>query len=126
MQEITIHGKRIRTNNNQLQDVMQLWNEILPMNLQGDLYAVYYNFASNYLGDYDLIIGAKEAPLSDQVTLFSGDYIEIPVENNDIVNMGKAWETIWANAQIEAKRAYKTDYEKYNKDGTISIFLSIK
>lgn len=126
MEKIIIKGKRIRTNNTTLEGVMELWQEIAALQLPGDIYAVYSNYSSNHSGNYDLLIGTETAELPDSIALENCQYMEIPVEGNSIDNVGKAWQKIWSNSDIEAKRAYQTDYEKYSQDGSIKIYLSIK
>lgn len=126
MKKIIIKGKRIRTNNTTLEGVMELWQEIAALQLSGDIYAVYSNYSSNHSGDYDLLIGTESADLPDSIALENCQYMEIPVEGNSIDNVGKAWQKIWSNSDIEAKRTYQTDYEKYSQDGSIRIYLSIK
>lgn len=126
MKKIIIKGKRIRTNNTTLEGVMELWQEIAALQLSGDIYAVYSNYSSNHSGDYDLLIGTETADLPDSIALENCQYMEIPVESNSIDNVGKAWQKIWSNSDIEAKRTYQTDYEKYSQDGSIRIYLSIK
>lgn len=126
MEKIIIKGKRIRTNNTTLEGVMELWQEIAALQLPGDIYAVYSNYSSNHSGNYDLLIGTETAELPNSIALENCQYMEIPVEGNSIDNVGKAWQKIWSNSDIEAKRAYQTDYEKYSQDGSIKIYLSIK
>lgn len=126
MKETTIRGKKIRTSNSHLQGVMELWQEILALNLSGDIYAVYFDYESNHAGEYNLLIGSETADLKDTITLANSKYLEIPVDGNSIENVGKAWQEIWSNPQIEAKRAYQTDFEKYSQDGHITIYLSVK
>lgn len=126
MKKIIIKGKRIRTNNTTLEGVMELWQEIAALQLSGDIYAVYSNYSSNHSGDYDLLIGTESADLPDSIALENCQYMEIPIEGNSIDNVGKAWQKIWSNSDIEAKRTYQTDYEKYSQDGSIRIYLSIK
>ncbi|MDF9837357.1 MULTISPECIES: effector binding domain-containing protein [unclassified Breznakia] len=126
MQETIIKGKKIRTNNNDIDAIMELWQTIFPLQLKGDMYAVYYNYASNHLGDYDLLIGTTTANLKESIQLKETKYIVVPVENNDIQNINKAWQAIWNDSQLEAKRTYQTDYEKYSEDGSITIHISVQ
>lgn len=126
MKETIIKGKQIRTNNSNLQGLMALWQEILALQLSGDIYAVYSNYESNHVSDYDLLIGTENADLVDSIALANCQYLEIPVIGNTVENVGKTWQEIWANTEIEAKRAYQTDFEKYSQDGNITIYLSIK
>jgi predicted transcriptional regulator YdeE len=126
MNKITIKGKAIRTNNASGEDIIGLWNEIFPLQLTGDIYAVYYHYASNHVSDFDFLIGTTDATLPTSITLYEGNYLTIPVRDNKIENIGETWLSIWSDSQLEAKRAYQTDYEKYSSDGSITIHLSIK
>lgn len=126
MNKTIIKGKRIRTNNATLQGVMELWQEIMSLQPQGELYAVYSNYESNYLGDYDLLIGTASNELPDSIELAQCEYLKIPVVSNNIEQVAAAWNKIWSNPEIEGKRAYATDYELYDTDGNVTIFLSMK
>ena len=37
-----ITGKKIRTNNNKIDEIISLWKEVPTLGLSGDIYAVYY------------------------------------------------------------------------------------
>lgn len=126
MNKRIIKGKKIRTNNATLEGVMELWQEIMTFQLTGDLYAIYSNYESNHLGAYDLLIGSESNALPDAIELAECEYMEFPVEGNGIECVAKAWHKIWSNPEIEGKRAYVTDYELYDTDGNVTIFLSMK
>lgn len=126
MNKRIIKGKKIRTNNATLEGVMELWQEIMTLQLTGDLYAIYSNYESNHLGAYDLLIGTESNALPDAIELAECEYMEFPVEGSGIECVAKAWQTIWANSELDRKRAYLTDYERYRADGSVSIYLSMK
>ncbi|OJG99731.1 hypothetical protein RV18_GL000070 [Enterococcus termitis] len=123
--EKTIKGKRIRTNNQRIEEIIALWSEVPAMNIAGDLYAVYSNYETNFKGDYDLLIGSEQADLQDEVKILAGEYVAIPVAEGTPEGVGKAWQKIWQDEALEKRRTYRTDIEHYQKDGTVTIFLSI-
>lgn len=119
-----IYGKGIRTNNSSMEPIMDLWGEFMQKKHKGDIYAVYTNYESDFMGDYDFYIATEESSNEFELIIPDGDYIVIDVDASKPNNqgVGEAWNYIW-NSDI--KRAYKTDFELYGADGTIKIYLSI-
>ncbi|MBK3494205.1 effector binding domain-containing protein [Viridibacillus sp. YIM B01967] len=122
--EKTIYGKCVRTNNQNTDVILSLWEDFLRLNLKGDIYGVYTNYSSDFTGDYDFHIGTEEK-FNDvsNIIIPSGNYHVVDVDNTDPKGVFNAWVDIW-NSDI--KRAYKTDFEYYSKDGSIKIFLSVE
>ena len=122
--EKQIHGKRVRTNNQNTDALLSLWEEILRLNLKGDVYAVYNNYESDFTGDYDLHIGSEEKFIDESsVIIPAGNYHVVEVDNTDPQGVFNAWVDIWKS---DIKRAYKTDFQFHSKDGDIRIFLSVE
>ena len=120
-----IKGKKIRTNNGKIDEIIQLWSYVSQMQLSGEVYAVYSNYASNFKGDYDLLIGNERANFPESSTIQAGNYVEITVADGTPENVGKAWQGIWEDANLESRRSYLTDFEYYKTDGSVSIYLSV-
>ncbi|MBY0599895.1 GyrI-like domain-containing protein [Bacillus bingmayongensis] len=119
-----IYGKKVRTNNQNTDAILNLWEEFLRLNLKGDIYGVYNNYESDFTGDYDLHIGTEEKFTDESnVIIPTGNYHVVEVDHTDPKGVFNAWVDIW-NSDI--KRAYKTDFEFYSKDGSIKIFLSVE
>ncbi|KEK21644.1 GyrI-like domain-containing protein [Bacillus gaemokensis] len=119
-----IYGKRIRTNNQNTDALLSLWEEILRLNLKGDVYAVYNNYESDFTGDYDLHIGTEEKFIDESSVIIPvGNYHVVEVDNTDPQGVFNAWVDIWKS---DIKRAYKTDFQFHSKDGSIRIFLSVE
>lgn len=119
----TIYGIKTRTNNSKPQEIGLLWEEFFKTNPQGEIYAVYTNYQSDFHGDYDLIIGSTFGKAEFEFTIPNGDYLEIPVEGNSPTDIITAWQKIWLNKKLP--RTYKVDFEKYCLDGSVKIYLSI-
>lgn len=118
-----LKGKKIRTNNKKIDEIINLWKEVPALGLNGDIYAVYFNYESDFNGDYDFLIGSKINELNDTVKIKEGNYMVWEVKNNSPEAVGDTWGEIW-NSNIE--RSYDTDFELYSKNGTIKIYIGIK
>lgn len=122
--EKQIYGKKVRTNNQNTDAILSLWEEFLRLDLKGDVYAVYSNYTSDFTEDYDLHIGTEEELTNESsVKIPAGDYYVIEVDPTVPNAVYNAWIDIW---QSDLKRAYTIDFEFYAKDGSVKIFLSIE
>lgn len=126
MPQKLIYGKKIRTNNQNPGEIIELWGEIQKSKLSGDLYAVYSNYVSDYTDDYDLLVGSEKENekglLPASVKIEAGDYYVIEVDHTDPQGVVKTWQHIWSS---DIPRTYRTDFEHYAADGTIHIYLSV-
>ncbi|PZL75201.1 hypothetical protein CI088_05560 [Enterococcus plantarum] len=123
--EKIIKGKKIRTNNHRLDEIITLWNKVPEMQLEGEFFAVYSNYESNFEGDYDLLIGSERANFPESSIIFTGQYVAIPVKESSPKGVGQAWQKIWKDEALEKRRTYLSDAEHYKADGTIAIYLSV-
>ena len=122
--EKQIYGKKVRTNNQNTDIILGLWEEFSQLNVKGDVYAVYSNYKSDFTEDYDLHIGTEEKFTNESnVTIPAGDYHVIEVDPTVPNAVYSAWVEIWNS---DLNRAYATDFEFYGKDGSVKIFLSIE
>jgi predicted transcriptional regulator YdeE len=119
---ISVYGKKIRTDNKHIGDLMNLWGEFMKKDYKGDVYGVYTNYESDYTGKYDFYIGIDSDNNEEKVEIQAGEYLIVEVDAKDSQGLAKAWNYIW-NSDI--KRTYKTDFEYYTQDGSIKIYLSI-
>ncbi|WP_304340865.1 GyrI-like domain-containing protein [Metaclostridioides mangenotii] len=122
IEEISVYGKKIRTDNKNLGSLVNFWEEFMKKEYKGDVYGVYTNYESDYTGEYDFYIGIYNDNNEEKVDIQEGEYLTIEVDAKDPQGLAKAWNYIW-NSDI--KRTYKTDFEYYSKDGSIKIYLSI-
>ena len=119
-----IYGKKVRTNNQNTDVILGLWEEFSRLNVKGDVYAVYSNYTSDFTEDYDLHIGTEEELTNERnITIPAGNYHVIEVDSTVPNAVFSAWVEIWNS---DLNRAYTTDFEFYGKDGSVKIFLSIK
>jgi predicted transcriptional regulator YdeE len=131
MQLYLING--IRTNNfndeQMMGKIQTMWAEAY-CNLeqyQNSIYGVYYDYKSNYKGDYSLSVAIEEnygksfieIPESEKYVIFKVD----PTDEQGII---KTWNKIWKQEEAGVlKRAYSYDFEKYYPSGEIEIYIAI-
>ncbi|WP_430603686.1 hypothetical protein IGJ02_001257 [Enterococcus sp. DIV0724b] len=123
--EKIIKGKKIRTNNHRLDEIIALWNKVPEMHLDGEFFAVYSNYESNFQGDYDLLVGSEQADFTESSVIHTGEYVEVSVAEASPKGVGEAWQKIWKDEALEKRRTYLSDVEHYKADGTIVIYLSV-
>ncbi|MCT6923206.1 effector binding domain-containing protein [Metasolibacillus sp.] len=119
--EKKIVGTSIRTNNNSPETIGQLWEKMMASGLQGDIFAIYHNYESDFTGDYDLTIGTEQVG-ANAVIIPAGQYEVMDVDMSQPNAVFLAWTTIWQSA---IPRAYSTDFEHYAQDGSVKIYLSV-
>lgn len=124
---------KIRTNNfndpNIIKKIGDMWTVSLSDKLTDKkiLYGVYYEYESNYKGDYTLAI-AIEDKSEDSLSIPDNVEYEVFKVNTDkeqgILN---AWNKIWKKEENnQIKRLYTYDFEKYYPNGEIDIFIAVK
>ncbi|EAG9190645.1 TPA: effector binding domain-containing protein [Listeria monocytogenes] len=123
-ENIEIFGKKIRVNNDNFSPIAELWGDVMVDKPAGDIFVVYSNYASDYKGDYDLLVGTKDWDEEKSVLIKAGDYLVFSVDNASHKGVEETWQKIWAR-DSELKRAYKTDFEWYHTSGEIDIYISI-
>lgn len=103
----------------------EYWEKYLSLNLQNTItYAFYFNYESNYKGDYDFTIGGENYfPNSISISINEDNYKIFKCNLSTIID---TWRTIWSLEEIgELQRSYNIDFEKHHNDGTIEIYISI-
>ena len=117
-----IYGNKVRTNNHDNIIFSKKWEDFLQNKVNGDIYAIYSNYESDYTGNFDFMIGTEEKSGEDSITIENGEYYVWEVESKDPSDVGKAWREIWIS---DIPRAYKTDFEIYKTNGSVAIYLSV-
>ncbi len=125
--KIHIHGIAVTTSNAQaVEDLGWLWqrfyNETIaakvPYRINDDIYVVYTDYESNYLGVYTCIIGFRvpeDAPAAKGMTIRSfepGKYKPFIAKGEMPFSIREAWKNIWFEEE-KLNRAYTADFEVY-------------
>lgn len=124
----------IRTNNFNDEKVVEkikvMWTETSQKlsGYQKAVYGVYYDYESNYKGDYTLSAATCgkngesfiEIPESEKYKVFK-------VDTTDDQGIMKTWSTIWQQEEMGVLlRAYTYDYEKYYPNGEVEVYIAVK
>ncbi|GAA0373164.1 GyrI-like domain-containing protein [Paenibacillus motobuensis] len=90
------------------------------------IYGVYHNYESNYKGDYDLSIATSSFNTAKKLTVSEQGYTIFKVDRSKENGVFEAWQHIWALEESgELDRTYTLDYEKYDVNGEIEIFIAV-
>jgi predicted transcriptional regulator YdeE len=126
--------KSVRTNNFYDEAIMQkitdMWKEASSLLINKDevKYGLYYDYESNYKGNYTVSVAVEGSDHNSQIKIPNSNKYEIFEVNslgeNGILN---AWKEIWRREeQGVLKRAYSFDFEKYYPNGQVEIHIAIK
>jgi predicted transcriptional regulator YdeE len=142
-----IIGSEIRTTNDDARcftDIPLHWQRFMqdnllakiPEKMDGDIYGVYTHFENagkNNQGQYSLIIGCRVtdtaiAPADlTAITIPAGNYRQFHVENGQREKVGETWQTIWSIPTAEKQNwSFKCEFELYQANGEIDIFIGLK
>jgi predicted transcriptional regulator YdeE len=142
---VTVQGLVVRTRNaDEAQPstarIGALWAEfgqqIAPSLAPGALtYGVYHHYESNADGMFDVLAGAdaQSAPFGDalgltRVDIANGPYLVFETHGAPPQAVIEAWGQIWryfADPECVHQRAYTTDFERYQVDGQIDIYIAV-
>jgi|SRR5690625_285887 len=123
----------IRTNNFNdelvMQKIMGMWKgaSIELSEHEGNTYGLYYEYESDYKGDYTLSV-AIEGKNKSSITIPEDKKYEVfKVDTSVEQGILNTWNEIW-NKEKEGQldRAYTYDFEKYYPDGNIDIYIAVK
>ena len=137
----TVKGLQVRTKNAdemnpETQKIAPLWgrffNEVLPTLGEGaTMYGVYYNYESDAMGPFDVLVGADALAVTDEmksIELQAGKYLMFPVKGELPQAIIDTWMQIWAyfeDPSIDEKRAYETDFELYKSADEVEIYIGV-
>ena len=130
--ELTIINK-IRTNNfnddRVMQKITDLWKGALTelSNHEGNTYGLYYEYESDYKGDYTLGVAIEGKDESTVVIPHDTKYEVFKVNTDEEQGIFNTWNEIWKKEEEgQLERAYTYDFEKYYPDGSIDIYIAVK
>ncbi|MEN8698236.1 GyrI-like domain-containing protein [Bacillus infantis] len=126
--------KSVRTNNFKDETIMQkiseMWKEASSIlrNHEEVKYGLYYDYESDYKGDYTLSVAKESSNNNPTVKIPETTKYEIfEVDTLDEFGILNAWREIWDREEKgELKRAYSYDFEKYYPSGKIEIHIAAK
>jgi predicted transcriptional regulator YdeE len=114
----------------------------IPNKVDSTIYAVYTNYASDYNGEYDFIVGMKVSsvpavPLGMVVKKVpQGKYAVVASAKGPVAQVvPQAWQRIYTlddNKQLGGARAYKADFEVYHQrsqnpqESQVDLYIGLK
>jgi predicted transcriptional regulator YdeE len=143
---IGISTRTTNENGQSTKDIEALWGKFwgeeiqkqIPNKVGDEIYAVYTDYETEFTGHYATIIGLSVSSLENIPKGFVGITIETGVYQK-FVSKGKmpeavfnTWLEIWANKELNLKRAYKADFtihgQKYydGENAEVETFISVK
>lgn len=121
--EKKVYGITGRGNNSNPAPIGIAWQKFVKIKPAGECYGIYTNYASDYRGDYDFILASPvQFETAEPFVLVAGDYLEFEVSEGQ-AGVAKMWEKIWS---MDINRAYTTDFEHYQNDGKVKIYIALK
>lgn len=124
----------VRTNNFKddliMQKITGMWKEALSLlNNQNEvIYSVYYDYESDYKGDYSISVAIESSTNKCSIEIPNNNQYEIfIVDSTDEQGVLNTWKEIWGSEEKGTlKRAYSYDFEIYYPNGQIEIHIAIK
>lgn len=140
IKSFNVSGMSIRTNNEkemnpETSTIFELWNilfekNILNITTASETYGVYSSYENNDNGDYTVVAGIKTDKKNEfeTITIQEGEYLVFTKDGSIPKAVIEAWEDVWSyfNSEVEEKRAYKTDFERYIGVNKVEVYIGIK
>jgi predicted transcriptional regulator YdeE len=114
----------------------------IPNKADGNIYAVYTDYAGDHNGEYSLTIGARVADGSPMPaglvlkTVPAGNYAVVTSEKGPVAKVViAAWQRAWdleQKKELGGARAYKADFELYDQraenseESQVDLYLGLK
>lgn len=131
LSDLNIVGISVRTSNKENKaviDIGNLFNQFFSLNmmekienkLSTDIYCVYTDYESDFMGDYTVFLGCCVESLNNQPDYLHAKYIpklqyrKYTSKGNIQAAVGKTWNEIWSDTSIPRK--YAADFDIYGKD----------
>lgn len=125
----------VRTNNfaaDMGEKIGGLWQQVMAeIEPTAPIYGVYHDYETDYSGDYTLSLAVESPEKGKKMLVDEGNYQIFPVdltpEDPSRNNVAETWQKIWALEQAgNIQRRYEKDFEKYEQDGSVAIYISIE
>ena len=142
LNEKIIAGIAIRTNNEKAKDdISKLWNEFFSNNIVSKIndrkedsfiYGIYDEYESDMNGNYNVTAGVeisrKNIKNNNVTKIKKGKYLLFEEEGTLPDVIIQTWQYIWNyfKEHKDIKRKYSSDFEVYENDKGIKIYIGIK
>lgn len=143
-----IIGFSVRTtnqNNQSKEDMTQLWAQVMgcdaiakiPNKVSSDIYAIYTDYESNYMGAYTAIIGVRVSDLDHIPEGLTGrsfpqeEFKRFTAKGSVPSSVVATWQEIWRQEE-SLNRKYTYDYECYDirsqrgDQSEVDIYIAVR
>ena len=105
----------------------EIWQKAKEkVNEETEWYAVYTDYTSNYKGDYSYGIALRQYDSNSLVCIDKSMRYKV-FRVKDKSHLSALWEHVWELEESGSiRRAYTVDYEHYNVDGTVDVYVAIE
>lgn len=106
--------------------IQQVWSKAMKnITEPTTIYGVYHDFDSDFKGDYRLSVATKNKMTDTSFTIDSQtNYQAFKVDTTQEMGVYQTWQKIWSlEEEGKLQRAYQFDYECYNENGTVTIYI---
>eukprot|EP01029_Cantina_marsupialis_P000287 TRINITY_DN10245_c0_g1_i2.p1 TRINITY_DN10245_c0_g1~~TRINITY_DN10245_c0_g1_i2.p1 ORF type:complete len:148 (-),score=32.01 TRINITY_DN10245_c0_g1_i2:177-620(-) len=140
--KLMVAGLAVTTNNKdefnpETAKIGKLWEEYQDKNILGktfnkanksSMYATYSDYTSDVDGDYTVTVSVEVTKPKNAIVIKEQKYLVFSKEGELPEVVIECWKDVWAyfEKENEYERAYKVDFEKYSKEDSIEIYISIK
>lgn len=97
------------------------------------LYGVYYQYESDYTGDFNVLVGAEPDLVTskaklEHIVLPAGDYLVFSGEGEMPQVVIDVWREIWryfSSDDCVHRRAYNVDFECYTSESSVDVYIAV-
>lgn len=144
LDEKQITGISIRTTNaremnpetSKIGALHRQFDEKVPVDYKSGarVYGVYYNYESDYSGEFSVLAGTDQIDKTlidnlESISVASGTYMVFEAKGEVPQIVIETWSKIWnyfSKEDAQYQRAYTTDYEFYKNQNEIEIYIAVK
>jgi predicted transcriptional regulator YdeE len=143
---VGITTRTMNENGQSAKDIEALWVKFwgeevqkkIPNKASDDIYAVYFDYETDFTGHYSTLIGLPVTSLKDipkgytGITIKSSRYKKFTSKGKMPAAILNTWLGIWGDKELNTKRAYTADFtvhgEKYNngENAEVETFISVR
>lgn len=132
----TTNAREMNSETSKIGALHQQFDEKVPVDYKSGarVYGVYYNYESDYSGEFSVLAGTDQigkTPIDnlESVSIPGGTYMVFEAKGEVPQIVITTWSKIWdyfSTADTQYQRAYTTDFEFYKNQNEIEIYIAVK
>ena len=142
LEKFYVAGITVRTNNvtelnEETAQIPQLWQRYIDESIESKtfnksnnfaMYGVYNKYEKDVNSDYDYTIGVEVTKPKNAITIEKDKYLVFSKKGEFPDVVIDTWYDVWdyfSSENCEYERAYNFDFEKYENEDEVEIYISI-